>query len=409
MDRDLIRGSFLVLGLTLALPAGSLRAQRAAEEAASVFDPAPVLQLKIELGEEARRQLEGNHKAFVRATVREGEKVYAEVGLRLKGSAGSFRNIYDSKPGFTLKFNQFMPAGRFHGLKKLHLNNGAQDPTYLSELIGNEVFRAAGVPAQRVGHARIELNGRSLGLYMVIEAVTRDFLARWFTDTSGTYFEGPGEINSGSLDVDSEGGQPRPGGREALEALAEAAVEPDPARRMERLEKLLDVDRFISFLCVEAITSHWDGYAIGVNNYHLYHEPKSGRFTFFPHGIDQLFQQPHAPAVIQGNGLVARGVLGTAAGKARYRERFKVLFENLFEVEAIQKRIDEVTASLGPMLRAIDPAQAEAQAQHARDLSSRIVERARNLRQQMGIRRQSLAFDQDGRARPTAWQPKDHI
>src|SRR3989442_9930421 len=72
-----------------------------------VFDPAPVLHLRIELPREAVQQLRTSPRTFVRGTVHEGDQVYTEVGVHLKGSVGSFRQIGD-KPGLSLKFDEFV-------------------------------------------------------------------------------------------------------------------------------------------------------------------------------------------------------------------------------------------------------------------------------------------------------------
>jgi spore coat protein H len=372
-----------------------------------VFDPAPVLRIKIELTGAALKSLHDNHRTFVRATVREGaDVVYHDVGLHLKGSAGSFRPIDGEKPGFSLKFNKFVRQQKFHGLKKLLLNNAVQDPSYLSEMVGNELFRLAGVPAQRNGFAMVELNGKKMGLYVIAEAVTRDFLRRWFSDPSGNLYEGPSDVsNIEGLDADSRGGK---ADRSDLRALTEAASEASPSRRLEKLEKVLDVDRFLSFLAMESITAHWDGYAVGVNNYHVYHDPETDRMVFMPHGTDQLFQQPDSPLLLQASGLVARQVLRTATGRRRYRERLESLLEKVYNVAAIERRISELTAKINPVLNEGHAHRAAGQEQAARATAERVAQRARSLRDQLA--KQSappaglLAFDDRGVAHPAGWE-----
>src|SRR5207249_5753789 len=61
-------------------------------------------------------------KKNVLATVREGDRVYTNVAVHLKGHLGSFRPV-DSKPAFTLNFDKNAKGQRFHGLQKIHLNN----------------------------------------------------------------------------------------------------------------------------------------------------------------------------------------------------------------------------------------------------------------------------------------------
>jgi hypothetical protein len=68
-------------------------------------------------------------------------------------------------------------------LRKIHLNNSVEDPTYLREQLGGELFRAAdAVP--RVGHALVVLDGRSR-LYVLKEGFTEELLARHFRRGDG--------------------------------------------------------------------------------------------------------------------------------------------------------------------------------------------------------------------------------
>src|SRR6185369_10064116 len=112
-------------------------------------------------------------RKYVKATLKEDGKVVArDIGVHIKGAAGSFRGI-DDKPGLTLNMNKFGTEARFHGMDKFHLANSVQDPSYLSELLCGELFRAAGVPTSRIGHAVVTINGRGRGLYYVKEGYDR--------------------------------------------------------------------------------------------------------------------------------------------------------------------------------------------------------------------------------------------
>ena len=143
-----------------------------------VFANGIVHRFQIEIAPSDLAVLRHSSRKYVPALLREGKEVY-KVGLHLKGSTGSFRGL-DDKPGLTLELGRFVPGQRFHGLRKIHLNNSVEDPSYLNELLGGELFRDAGVPAPRVGHAVVELNDRRLGLYVLKEGFTEDFLALHF-------------------------------------------------------------------------------------------------------------------------------------------------------------------------------------------------------------------------------------
>ena len=133
----------------------------AVKDSDALFNSTQVLHLAIELGPKELDSLRREPRKYVKATLKEGDKiVFRDVGVHLKGAAGSFRGI-DDKASLTINMNKFKDGQRFHGLDKFHLANSVQDPSYLSELICGELFEAAGVPAARIGHAAVTLNGNT--------------------------------------------------------------------------------------------------------------------------------------------------------------------------------------------------------------------------------------------------------
>ncbi len=152
-----------------------------------------------------------------RATVKEEAIVYEDVAIHLKGSIGSFRDV-DDKPDLTLDFNRFNARQKFHGLRRIHLNNSVEDPSYCNELLGSELFRAAGIPAPRVAHAVVTLNGRRLGLYVLKEGFTEDFLGCYFKQVGGNLYE-PGEGHDVNQRLKRNSVQAPKQDRTALEAV----------------------------------------------------------------------------------------------------------------------------------------------------------------------------------------------
>ncbi len=60
----------------------------------------------------------------------------------------------------------------------------------MSEWLGSEIFRQAGYPAPRVGHVRLWINDRDLGLYVIREGFDDAFLKRVFGSADGNLFDG---------------------------------------------------------------------------------------------------------------------------------------------------------------------------------------------------------------------------
>ena len=115
--------------------------------ALDIFADGHIPALRLEINGQGMDSLRRSPKIYVPATVREGTMAYTNVAIHLKGGPGSFRKL-DDYPAFTLNFDRFAEGQRFHGLKKIHLNNSVQDRTYLSEKISRELFEAAGRPAE---------------------------------------------------------------------------------------------------------------------------------------------------------------------------------------------------------------------------------------------------------------------
>jgi spore coat protein H len=377
------RTLWLVVGLVLSLVAPP--ASRAAESrperklpGAELFTSDAVRQLGIEIAPSGMESLRRDPRKFIRASVKEEGKVYEDVAIHLKGSIGSFREV-DDKPDLTLDFERFNARQKFHELRRIHLNNSVEDPSYCNELLGSELFRAAGIPAPRVAHAAVTLNGRRLGLYVLKEGFTEDFLGCYFKRVGDNLYE-PGEGHDVNQRLKRNSVQAPRQDRAALEALANAALEPDAANRWPGLERTLDVDEFVAYMAMEVVVGHRDGYCLARNNFRVYHDLDSGKMVFFPQGMDQLFGNPDATWQPRMSGLVAKALMDTAEGHRRYRATFESLFTNVFRVPMLNRRVDQVVAHLGPALTAREYAGVRDEAVH---LKERLVQRQLSLKRQL--------------------------
>ena len=343
-----------------------------------LFAKPAVLRLKIELPDPAQESLRKDPKQYVKAIIREGDHAYADVGVRLKGNS-SFEAI-DKKPGLSLKFNEFAKDQQFHGRSRVLLNNAHQDPTYLSDAIGGEIFRTAGVPAAKASFARVEINGRDLGLYVIVEAANRDFLSQYFKKSKGNLYEGSNNDVTEKLEKDGGDSSTE---QADLRSLAAAAKEPDLAQRWKKLGALLDIDRFVAFAAVEVFTGHHDGYTMSRNSYRIYHDPATDQLVFLPHGLDQLFAKTDGSLIPDWKGLVAKSLLNTPAGQQRYLEKMSGLSGTAFKVDTLHARIKEWAALIRPALAESDSGAAKAFDEAVAGLRDRIAKRAAFIDQQL--------------------------
>jgi hypothetical protein len=313
----------------------------------------------------------------------------------------------DDNPALTINFDKFNPEQRFHGLKKIHLNNSVQDSSYCTEFLCGALFEASGVPAPRAGNARVWINGRDRGFYVVKEGFNRDFLQRTFTgkESKGNFYDG-GFLRDIDQDLEKDFGE-GPDDHSDLHALAAACREPDVAKRWERLNQTLDVERFASFLAMDMLIWDWDGYPLNRNNYRVYFLPSSNKAVFIPHGMDQMFWDGNASLLRDFSGLAAHAFMTAPQGKRLYRERVVQLFTNAFQLEWMTNTI----AVLHARNRRAQAERGEGEANELDNgvsvVMSRVIDRWRGVQRQIKpwVTAPPVALTfADGYARVSTWR-----
>ena len=411
LDHWILASRYLLPPLMMSVAGAGNRALAAAGASDELFTNGPVRHLQIEVSEEGMKVLRSYHQVWgqprpervdVKATVRQGGVVYTNVAVHLKGSF-TFEPV-DDKPSLTLNFDKFSPSQRFHGLDKLHLNNSVQDPSYLCEKLAREMFTEAGVPAARVGHARVSLNGRPLGFYVLVEGYNKRFIKRHFKSTKGNLYDG-GSGGDITKPLEADSGDDREN-RSDLTALVAAAREKNASARLARLEQLLDVDRFLTYAALEVLFQHWDGYCLGPNNFRLFHDTDRDRMIFMPHGLDQILGVGRSvPSSInpKWDGLVAQALFATPEGRRRYVERISQLCTNLFRAEVMAAKVDRMAARIRPV--AADGIIGRVAFEYAVDgLKARIERRVQQVAEQLAKTERPLPFDGEGMARLEGWE-----
>ncbi len=360
---------------------------------------APIRTFKIEVSSNELAALKRDVRAYCRGTVTEGERVYRDVGVHLKGN-GSFQNL-EQKPSFAVKFDRYVPDQKLFGLSKIMLNNSSQDGTFLAEMLATWMFRDANVPSPRVTHSRVIFNGRELGMYVTIEAENKEFLKRWFGNHRGSLYEN--YLQDVDANMDQDNGDDL--SQNDVKQLAAMTKLPDAAERWTKLPKVLDVDRYVSHLVCEIFASHTDGYAMNRNNYRVYCNPDDGRFTFIGHGLDWGYAGTGVGINPPLNSLATKAVLTTPQGLALFKERRAMLFTNVFRLDIMTNRVN----------CAVDRLLAQARSQNetndyrrwGAEMNGRLFARWQNISNQLNIIEPvTLAFDANGVAKLKGWQKK---
>ena len=313
------------------------------DPSAGVFQLDEVLPFNIRLTDAAMNSLRSSRLTYVEGALDVPEGDWGAVDVKLKSYVGSSRTL-DQKCAFKLDINDY--GGRkWHGLGKLTFNNMVQDNTYVHEWAAYELFRAMGVPAPRVGYARVSVNDVDYGLYLLLESIDEDFLERWFTDATGNLYEGAYGVDLydshvGSFDrKGGDGVSDRSDLQEMVDILDDGASEAN----YTRLKGVMDMEEFLANMAVEGLIMHWDGYSTA-NNYRLYKDPTSGLFSIIPWGADQTFITAYFNSWT-GRGRMFQWCLSVPSCSARYDE---ILFEatNVMDSLDLDVGIAEIAADL---------------------------------------------------------------
>lgn len=391
----------LLSAVTVAATSWLSPVQAAKLTAPELFDDSRVTKIEIEvttndlavLRQQKLSVLKKRDKVSV--TVREGERVYQKVAMRLKGSVGSFRSI-DDKPALTLDFNEKIENQRFHGLKKIHLNNSVQDSIYMNERLCRELFLQAGIPCTRAGYATVKVNGRDLGVYVLVESYDRQFLKQHFKADGGNLYD----IALGE-ELDTSGKQPvnsgdNPEEQGELKQLAAAVTEPALETRMRLLAGILDLDRFLTHLALDVLLHNWDGYGWGQNNYRIFYDQTARRLVSMPHGLDQTFQKPDVTITPRMYGAAARALLEIPEARDRYLGEMRRLLASVFKPTEMTNRVHQLARLVRPEIAARGAPDAAEFDTGVADYCSRIVRRVESVNAQLAGLAMPVHFDESG-------------
>ena len=290
-----MRVTVLLLLVAVAFAAPSAAA---ADPAAPLYDPAAVSLADIVLPQSSIDALNADPFEYqpgtLVMTVAGVSHGPLQVGVRLKGH-GSFQPL-SGKASFKLKLN-WVSGQKLLGLKKMTLNNMAQDPSRIHELLAYTLHRAAGVPAARSGFTFVTLNGEDYGLYSNIETYDDVSLGKLLGETQhlyeGSYDAGfgadllPGHETAFEVDEGDETD------RSDLTALIAAAGRGDGAFS-DNVADFADLGEMTRMWAVDNYAGNWDSYSVDAgnpllpNNYYL-HDGPDGVFRMLPSGTDQAF------------------------------------------------------------------------------------------------------------------------
>ena len=158
----------------------------------ALFCVGELASVEIDMPEKTWKDIttKASNKEYYECSVTINGEQFDRVAIRTKG-ASSLDDVVLMKTdrySFTLKLNKYEKGQDYHGLSKLLLNNNIWDATQMKDAIVYDMCRFIGLPAPLTNYAKISLNGKFFGCYLLVEPVDKNFCHRnWPDEVSNIY------------------------------------------------------------------------------------------------------------------------------------------------------------------------------------------------------------------------------
>jgi len=159
------------------------------------------------------------------------------------------------------------------------------------------------MPAPRVNHVRLFINGQPYGLYANIEHLNDDYVEHRFARDAGNLYKCLWPADLANLGTDPNSYKLMSGGRQVYELKTNETLDDysglarfvtalhatTSTQALCALDSVFNVNSYLKWLAWEVTTGHWDNHSFNKNNFYLYEDPASGLMEFISYDADNTF------------------------------------------------------------------------------------------------------------------------
>lgn len=276
---------------------------------AAFFDPNVIQEIRLELSDNAIRQLNRDGRTWVEGNVIVNGQRFDSVGVHLKGS--STYQDFSGKPAFKIKMNEYVAGQKYGDLERITLNNMTGDVTQAKEVIIYQAWEAAGMSGPKANFAQVYVNDELFGLYTNLESMDDHWAARRYADGSGDVWDTApdgADFTRSALSTDGNGDflywdlQAGTGdSTQTFYDIRDALARPTGDWQAD-LSPYMDTDQYLDFWAWSVVIGNQDGYPFHLNDVILYADPgDNGRFDFSPWGMDESWDSSVYWGYVAGN------------------------------------------------------------------------------------------------------------
>lgn len=290
------------------------------------------------LGEMASVEIDMPEETWKKITTKASDKDYYEcsvsingerldrVAIRTKGASSldDVSLMKSDRYSFTLKLNKYEKGQTYHGLSKLLLNNNIWDATQMKDAIVYDMCRFIGLPAPLTNYARIMLNGKLLGYYLLVEPVDKNFCHRNWPDEMTNIYKPyhnlayTGEKMKDYSDIADFAKVM--GGETSMKRVVEALRSVDEGKD---IETHLDVESVMKYMALQTMVVNFDCMT-GNNCQNYYLREAEGKISLIPWDYNLAWGGYPEDEEMEGENLLEQSEEPTLPENAGMRTREEV-------------------------------------------------------------------------------------
>ena len=292
VNMAMLKKILFAIALLLAMAACTSKPMTAAEEGEEKEYP----EVLFRLGELADVELEMPETTWQSIIKKASDKTYYKcavtingerldnVAIRTKGvsSLDDVALMKSDRYSFTLKLNKYEKGQDYHGLSKLLLNNNIWDATQMKDAIVYDMCRFIGLPAPLTNYARISVNGKFFGCYLLVEPVDKNFCRRnWPDEVSNIYKPYHNLAYTGGQTKDyaeiSDYAKVR-GGEASMQRIVAALKSVDEGKD---IDEHIDIESVMKYMALQTVVVNFDCLT-GHNAQNYYLREAGGKISLIP-------------------------------------------------------------------------------------------------------------------------------
>ena len=289
--------------------------------------------VELEMPEETWQTLikKASDKDYYECAVTINGERFENVAIRTKGASSldDVNMMKSDRYSFTMKLNKYEKGQDYHGLSKLLLNNNIWDATQMKDAIVYDMCRYIGLPAPLTNYARITLNGKFFGCYLMVEPVDKNFARRnWPDEVSNIYkpyhnLAYTGENMEGYAEIANYAKVK--GGEASMHRVVAALKSVDEGKD---IDEHVDIESVMKYMALQTIVVNYDCMT-GLNTQNYYLREADGKISLIPWDYNLAWGgYPEDDEHMEGEDLLEQSqnmALPADAGKRSQEETSKVV------------------------------------------------------------------------------------